>query len=43
VSVALCEYETWSHILKKECRLREFENMVPRKVSGTEREEVTGR
>jgi len=42
VPVAVCEYETWSLILKKERRLREFENRMPRKVSGAEREEVTG-
>jgi hypothetical protein len=41
VPVAVCEYETWSFILKNECRLREFENRMPRKVSGAEKEEVT--
>ena len=40
--VALCEYETWSFIVKKERRLREFENWMLRNVSGAEREEVTG-
>ena len=42
LSVAICEYETWSLVLKKECRLREFENRMLRKVSGSVREEVTG-
>jgi hypothetical protein len=35
-------YETWSFILRKECRLRVFENMVLRRIFGPEREEVTG-
>lgn len=39
--IAVCEYETWSLVLEKERRLREFENRMPRKVSGAEREEVT--
>jgi hypothetical protein len=34
--------ETWSLTLKKECRLREFENRVLRRIFGPKRDEVTG-
>jgi hypothetical protein len=35
-------YETWSLILREECRLRVFENSVLRSVFGPKRDEVTG-
>jgi hypothetical protein len=38
----LYECETWSLTLKKERRLRVFENRVLRKVFGLKRDEVTG-
>jgi hypothetical protein len=34
--------ETWSLILREECRLRVFENRVLRRVFGPKRDEVTG-
>ena len=34
--------EIWSLILKEECRLSVFENMVLRRIFGPERDEVTG-
>jgi len=34
--------ETWSLTLRKECRLKVFENRVLRKVFGPKRDEVTG-
>jgi hypothetical protein len=36
------ECETWSLTLKKEHRLREFENRVLRRIFGPKRDEVTG-
>jgi hypothetical protein len=35
-------YETWSHTVRKEHRLRVFENGLLRKLFGTEREKVAG-
>jgi hypothetical protein len=40
--VVLYGCETWSLTLRKEHRLRVFENMVPRKIFGPKRDEVTG-
>jgi hypothetical protein len=40
--VVLCGCETWSLILREECRLRVFENKVLRRIFGTKRDEVTG-
>jgi hypothetical protein len=40
--VVLYECETWSLILRKEHRLRVFENRVLRRIFGTKRDEVTG-
>jgi len=40
--VVLYGSETWSLILRKECRLRGFENRVLR-IFGPRRDEVTGR
>ena len=40
--VVLYGCETWSLILREECRLRVFENRVLRRVFGTKRDEVTG-
>ena len=34
--------ETWSMTLRKECRLRVFENGVLRRIFGPKRDEVTG-
>jgi hypothetical protein len=34
--------ETWSLILREECRLGVFENMVLRSLFGPKRDEVTG-
>jgi hypothetical protein len=39
--VVLYGCETWSHILKEECRLRVSENMVLR-ILGPKRDKVTG-
>jgi hypothetical protein len=36
------ECETWSLTLKEDHRLRAFAHRVLRRISGTEREEVTG-
>jgi hypothetical protein len=38
----LCEFETWSFILREEHRLRMFENRVLRKILGPKRDEVAG-
>jgi hypothetical protein len=38
----LCKYETWSLILREECRLRMFENRVFRRIFGPNRKEVIG-
>jgi hypothetical protein len=40
--VVLYGYETWSLILREECRLRVFENRVLRRVFVPKRDEVTG-
>jgi hypothetical protein len=40
--VVLYGCETWSLTLRKECRLRVFENRVLRRVFGSKRDEVTG-
>jgi hypothetical protein len=40
--VVLYGCETWSLILREECRLRVFENRVLRRVFGPRRDEVTG-
>jgi len=40
--VVLYGCETWSLTLREERRLREFENMVMRRVFGPKRDEVTG-
>jgi PAS domain-containing protein len=40
--VALHGCETWSLILREECRLRVFENRVLRRIFGSKRGEVTG-
>jgi hypothetical protein len=40
--VVLYGCETWSLILKEECRLRVFENMVLRRIFGPKRDEVIG-
>jgi hypothetical protein len=40
--VLLCGCETWSLILREECRLRVFENRVLRRIFGPKRDEVTG-
>ena len=42
VPVVLCGCETWSLTLRKECRLRVFENRMLRRVLGPKRDEVTG-
>jgi hypothetical protein len=42
LSVLLYGRETWSLTLREEHRLRVFENMVLRRVSGSKRDEVTG-
>jgi len=41
--VVLYGYETWSLTLKKERKLRVFEKMVLRGMSGPRRDEVTGK
>jgi hypothetical protein len=38
----MCGCESWSLILKEECRLRVFENKVLRRIFGPKRDEVTG-
>jgi len=40
--IVLYGCETWSLILREERRLRVFENMVVRRISGSKRDEVTG-
>ena len=40
--VVLYGCETWSLILREECRLRVFENRVLRRIFGPKRDEVTG-
>jgi hypothetical protein len=40
--VVLCGCESWSLTLRKECRLRVFENKVLRRIFGPKRDEVTG-
>jgi hypothetical protein len=40
--VVLGGCETWSLILREECRLRVFENRVLRRIFGPKRDEVTG-
>jgi len=40
--VVLYGCETWSFTLRKECRLRVFENRVLRRIYGPKRDEVTG-
>jgi hypothetical protein len=40
--VVLYGCETWSLTLREEHRLRVFENMVPRRIFGPKRDEVTG-
>ena len=43
MSVVVYGCETWSLILREECRLRVFENRVLRRVFGPKRDEVTGK
>jgi hypothetical protein len=40
--VVLCGFETWSLILREECRLGVLENRVLRRIFGPKRDEVTG-
>ena len=40
--VVLYGCETWSLTLREETKLRVFENMVLRRISGPRRDEVTG-
>ena len=40
--VVLYGCETWSLRLREECRLRVFENRMPRRIFGPKRDEVTG-
>ena len=40
--VVLYGCETWSLILREECRLKLFENRVLRRLFGPKRDEVTG-
>jgi hypothetical protein len=40
--VVLYGSETWSLILREECKLRVFENGVLRRIFGPKRDEVTG-
>jgi hypothetical protein len=42
LTVVLYGCETWSLTLRKEHRLRVFENRVPRRIFGPKRDEVTG-
>jgi hypothetical protein len=39
--VVLYGYETWSLLLRQECRLRAFENRVARRIFGLKRDKVT--
>jgi hypothetical protein len=41
--VVLYGCETWSLILREECRLRVFENRVLRRIFGPKRDKVTGK
>jgi hypothetical protein len=41
--VILYGCESWSLILREECRLRVFENKVLRRIFGPKRDEVTGK
>jgi len=34
--------ETWSYILKEECRLKEFANRVLRRIFGRKRDKIIG-
>jgi hypothetical protein len=43
LSVVLCGCENWSLTLRKERRLRVFENRVLRRKFGPKRDEVTGK
>jgi hypothetical protein len=40
--VVLCGCEIWSLILREDCRLRVFENMVLRRIFGPKNHEVKG-
>jgi hypothetical protein len=40
--VVLCGCETWSLTLREERRLSVFDNMLLRRIFGTNRDEVTG-
>jgi hypothetical protein len=40
--VLVCGFETWSHTLREERKLRVFENRVSRRIFGPRRDEVTG-
>jgi hypothetical protein len=42
LAVVLYGCETWSRTLREDCRLREFENRVLRRIFGRNRNEVTG-
>jgi hypothetical protein len=42
LAVVLYGCETWTLTLREEHRLREFENMVLRRIFGPKRNEVTG-
>jgi len=42
MSVMMYGCETWSLTLRKECRLRVFENRVLRRIFWPKRDEVTG-
>ena len=42
LSFVLYGCETWSFTLREECRLRDFENRVLRRIFGPKRDEVTG-
>jgi len=39
----LNKFETWSLILREECRLRVFENRMQRRMFGNKRDKVTGK
>ena len=40
--VVLYGCETWSLVLREECRLRVFQNRVLRRIFGPNKDEVTG-
>jgi hypothetical protein len=40
--IPLCAYETWSLILREECRLRVFENKILKRIFVPKREEAAG-